>query len=180
MMFCRSLFVLLYFFFWPLCCLFFFDIRSLFTPLVSSNSFYITFLFQNCYETDYADCSCMLSRDLSKNVFISNVINKRSIISCLVGTIVGLLSSLGGYYMFLKFCSGMVSSWTPTKWPKRIIPSEYLSRWPRHSEWSIAPIERPGPTNIYRAANENYNLHNRDYTNKPDWQWLFEIISDIY
>ena len=26
-MFCRSLFVLLYFFFWPLCCLFFFDIQ---------------------------------------------------------------------------------------------------------------------------------------------------------
>ena len=37
-MFCRSLFVLLYFFFWPLCCLFFFDIRILTTPLVSSNS----------------------------------------------------------------------------------------------------------------------------------------------
>ena len=37
-MFCRSLFVLLYFFFWPLCCLFFFDIRFLITPLVSSNS----------------------------------------------------------------------------------------------------------------------------------------------
>ena len=37
-MFCRSLFVLLYFFFWPLCCLFFFDIRILITPLVSSNS----------------------------------------------------------------------------------------------------------------------------------------------
>jgi hypothetical protein len=36
-MFCRSLFVLLYFFFWPLCCLFF-DIRILITPLVSSNS----------------------------------------------------------------------------------------------------------------------------------------------
>ena len=36
--FCRSLFVLLYFFFWPLCCLFFFDIRVLITPLVSSNS----------------------------------------------------------------------------------------------------------------------------------------------
>jgi hypothetical protein len=34
-MFCRSLFVLLYFFFWPLCCLFFFDIRILITPLVS-------------------------------------------------------------------------------------------------------------------------------------------------
>jgi hypothetical protein len=38
--FCRSLFVLLYFFFWPLCCLFFFDIRILITPLVSSKSSY--------------------------------------------------------------------------------------------------------------------------------------------
>jgi hypothetical protein len=37
-MFCRSLFVLLYFFFWPLCCLFFFDIRILITPLISWNS----------------------------------------------------------------------------------------------------------------------------------------------
>ena len=37
-MLCRSLFVLLYFFFWPLCCLFFFDIRILITPLVSSSS----------------------------------------------------------------------------------------------------------------------------------------------
>jgi len=36
-MFCRSLFVLLYFFFWLMCCLFF-DIRILITPLVSSNS----------------------------------------------------------------------------------------------------------------------------------------------
>ena len=35
--FCRSLFVLLYFFLWPLYCLSFFDIRLL-TPLVSSNS----------------------------------------------------------------------------------------------------------------------------------------------
>ena len=46
-MFYRSLFVFLYFFFWPLCFLFFFDIRilitplvSLITPLVSSNSSY--------------------------------------------------------------------------------------------------------------------------------------------
>ena len=37
-MFGRSLFVVLCFFFWPLCCLFFFDIRILITPLVSSNS----------------------------------------------------------------------------------------------------------------------------------------------
>jgi hypothetical protein len=36
--FSRSLFVLLHFFFWSLCCLFVFDIRILITPLVSSNS----------------------------------------------------------------------------------------------------------------------------------------------
>ena len=37
-MFCRSLFVLLSFVFWPLCCLFFFDWRILVTLLVSSIS----------------------------------------------------------------------------------------------------------------------------------------------
>ena len=37
-MFYRSLFVLLYFFFLPLCCLFFFDMRILIIPLVSSNT----------------------------------------------------------------------------------------------------------------------------------------------
>ena len=37
-MICISLFVLLYFFFWPLCSLFFFDIRIMIAPLVSSNS----------------------------------------------------------------------------------------------------------------------------------------------
>ena len=42
-MFCGSLFVLLYFFFWPLCCMFFFDIRILIAPLVSSNNSQITF-----------------------------------------------------------------------------------------------------------------------------------------
>ena len=41
-MFCRSLFVLLSFFFWPLCGLFF-DLRILITPLVSSNSSFTTF-----------------------------------------------------------------------------------------------------------------------------------------
>jgi hypothetical protein len=49
-MFCRSLFVLLYFFFWPLCCLFYFDIWF----LIASNSsykwttsvfIYLTFIF---------------------------------------------------------------------------------------------------------------------------------------
>ena len=32
-MFCRSLFVLWFCFFWPLCCLFFIDLRILITPL---------------------------------------------------------------------------------------------------------------------------------------------------
>jgi hypothetical protein len=36
-MFCRSLFVLLYFIFSPLCCLFYFDIWILITPLIFSN-----------------------------------------------------------------------------------------------------------------------------------------------
>ena len=44
-MFCRSLFVLFSLFYWPLCCLFFFDIRILITPLVSSNSFYTHYYF---------------------------------------------------------------------------------------------------------------------------------------
>ena len=55
-MFCRSLFVLLSFFFWPLCCLFFFDLRILITPLVSSNSslklissICLSFWFTTCY-----------------------------------------------------------------------------------------------------------------------------------
>jgi len=40
-MFCRSLFVLLYFFFWPLCCVFFFELRILIVSLVSLNYSYI-------------------------------------------------------------------------------------------------------------------------------------------
>ena len=39
-MFCWSLFVLSYFFFSPLCCLFLFDIQILISPLVSSNPSY--------------------------------------------------------------------------------------------------------------------------------------------
>jgi hypothetical protein len=39
-MFCTSLFVLLYFFFWPLCCLCFFDLWILITLLLSLNSSY--------------------------------------------------------------------------------------------------------------------------------------------
>jgi hypothetical protein len=39
---CRSLFVLLYFFIWPLCCLSFVDLRIQITPLVSSRSSYMS------------------------------------------------------------------------------------------------------------------------------------------
>jgi general stress protein CsbA len=41
----QTLIVLLSFFFWPLCCLFFFDLRILITPLVSSNSYCPVILF---------------------------------------------------------------------------------------------------------------------------------------
>jgi hypothetical protein len=44
-MFCRSLFILLSFFFRILCCLFFFDIHILITPLISSNSYAKCLLF---------------------------------------------------------------------------------------------------------------------------------------
>ena len=76
-MLCRSLFVLLYFFFWPLCFLFFFDIRILITPLVSSNS-YIKQILQ---ETRFRDgryalyyilqppLFCLLQIDTSKAYF---------------------------------------------------------------------------------------------------------------
>jgi hypothetical protein len=52
-MFCRSLFVFLYFFFWSVCCLFFFDVRILITPLVSSNS--------SCLMKSYLFCKYHIS-----------------------------------------------------------------------------------------------------------------------
>jgi hypothetical protein len=41
----------LYFSVWPLCCLFFFNLRILITPLVSSNSSYYIFRYQNGVHT---------------------------------------------------------------------------------------------------------------------------------
>ena len=49
-MFCRSLFVLFSFFTWPLCCLFFFDLRILITPLVSWNYSYRIPFIQTTFE----------------------------------------------------------------------------------------------------------------------------------
>ena len=49
-MFCRSLFVLLSFFIWPLCCLSFFDLRIPIAPLVSSSSSYACLSIYNKIE----------------------------------------------------------------------------------------------------------------------------------
>jgi hypothetical protein len=65
--FCRSLFVLLYIFFCALCCLFFFDLRILITPLVSSNSSLKSYL-QNCIQSNY---SCFYPSDA--NVYDSKL-----------------------------------------------------------------------------------------------------------
>jgi len=74
-MFCRSLFVLLYFFFWPLCCLFFFDLRILITPLVSSNSSYKHIILP-CIESRLSTVA--LSEDHLTNLKIIRYIFKKS------------------------------------------------------------------------------------------------------
>jgi hypothetical protein len=52
-MFCRSLFVLLYFLFCPFCCLFFFNIPILITPLVSSNFWPLLSVLLQYTDSDY-------------------------------------------------------------------------------------------------------------------------------
>jgi hypothetical protein len=54
-MFCRSLFVFLYVFFWTLCCLFFFDIQIMITPLVFLNSSFYYVKVKKKEETCYSD-----------------------------------------------------------------------------------------------------------------------------
>jgi hypothetical protein len=75
-MFCRSLFVLLYFFFWPLCCLFFFNIRILITPLVSSNSsikeLHILLTYRKsryCRFKESRYCMCRLEENPAINIY---------------------------------------------------------------------------------------------------------------
>ena len=60
-MFCRSLYVLLYFFFWPLCCLSF-DLRILITPLVSSNSSCLVWVTSSTIKLD-----CILLWQLTRS-----------------------------------------------------------------------------------------------------------------
>ena len=52
-MFCRSLFILLFFFFWPLCRLSFLDLRILITTLVSSNSSWSKTLMSTTFYMSY-------------------------------------------------------------------------------------------------------------------------------
>ena len=80
-MFCRSLFVPLSLFLWPLCCLSFFDLRILITPLVYSNSSY------------HSEIPCIdgVLEDLFRigNSICSNhfVFRKRTVLQCLVSMI---------------------------------------------------------------------------------------------
>jgi hypothetical protein len=62
-MFCRWLFVLLYFFFWSLCCLFFFDVRILIAPLVSSNSSFIIDYLSYEHNFSYIDWLLVICMD---------------------------------------------------------------------------------------------------------------------
>jgi hypothetical protein len=55
--FCKSLFVLLSLFFWPLYCLFFFDVRLMITPLVSLDFSCIWFAILYCiFDSDSQSC----------------------------------------------------------------------------------------------------------------------------
>jgi hypothetical protein len=69
---CRSLFVLLYFFFWPLCFLFFFDIRILITPLVYSNSFDCFLLDSQIWFAKYIFVKCVQDMFRNENAMVYN------------------------------------------------------------------------------------------------------------
>ena len=86
-MFCRSLFVLLCFFCWPLCCLFFFDIWILITPLVSSKLFIyycisdadtIEILYTDCclYDSIIKGCYCLCLLPCCPVIPMSSFMNK--------------------------------------------------------------------------------------------------------
>jgi hypothetical protein len=59
-MFLKSLFVLLSFFVWSLCCLSFYDLRIFITPLISSNSWYFWGFFCLCFVFRFIDPSIRL------------------------------------------------------------------------------------------------------------------------
>ena len=67
-MFCRSLFVLLYFFVWSLCSLFFFDLRILIITLVSSNSSCHTLIFSTHH---VSECDRLWVTDDARRVYLT-------------------------------------------------------------------------------------------------------------
>ena len=74
-MFCRSLSVLLYFFFWPLCYLFIFDIRILITPLVSSNSSDCLFgILSSSFVTNTEQFLTQILFNLLRSMFTSYIV----------------------------------------------------------------------------------------------------------
>ena len=62
-MLCKSLFVLLSVFFWPLCCLSFFNLQILITPLVSSNLEQRSTVYK-IYDMDNWLCWCIKYRTI--------------------------------------------------------------------------------------------------------------------
>ena len=71
-MFCRSLFVLVYFFIWPLRCLFFLDIQILITALAFSNSSYVLLYrkfhgWHNCLVNRYGIVVSEMNTDMSQS-----------------------------------------------------------------------------------------------------------------
>ena len=88
-MFCCSQFVLLYFFFWPLCCLFFIDIRFLIGPLVSSNS--SSLQKENILEISkpFSNHFC---EDVFYSLYLAKLLVKFNIKECLSLDLLNLLS----------------------------------------------------------------------------------------
>ena len=76
-MFCGSLFVLLYgFFFWTLRCLFFIDVRILITPLVSSNSSQQSLESYIVARTNYVS-QCYSNQETFRNKTMQNIWNQK-------------------------------------------------------------------------------------------------------
>ena len=100
-MFCWSLFVLLYFFFWPLCCLFFFDIRILIAPLVSSNYSFKQININKCrWKQSFFHIPLTIHHRLRRNVERKSVSYMSS--NCLLWVVAFIWHS-DNLWIFLRF-----------------------------------------------------------------------------
>jgi hypothetical protein len=115
-MFCRSLFVLLYFFFWPLCCLFFFDIRNLITPLVSSNS---SLNNEDCFKIEIYTYACLLKKNgncisrVSKKILHSTISTIKVSFSCNLTSNIDVIQYNSNMFVLesLIYCFGWIWEW---------------------------------------------------------------------